>query len=307
MFKKYLPYIVLFLSVFVLFLTNYKPGTWLSGWDTLHPEFNFGLNIRRELFAGWQEYQGLGSVGGLMIAADLPRVLFLWVLSFVLPLSLLRYVFTFLMLFLGASGVYYLLHKVIFKGENYLAKRIIGISSSLYYLLNIGTVQIFYVPFDPYVVFYGFLPWLIALFLKTAENPTKKNLLIFTLVNFCAVPQGYAPTIFVVYVAVLGLIGLIQTLKEKSLRIGKRFVYLLFLIFAINSFWLFNFSYFVGTNVNSSVKSHMGFMSTQDIYLQNNKFGDIANVVQLKSFLFNFTDTDITGRYGYMMAVWENY
>ena len=73
---KIFPYLIIFLTVLILFIANYLPGTWLSGWDNLHPEFNFKLNLQREIFAGWQEYQGLGAVGGLMIAADIPRLLF---------------------------------------------------------------------------------------------------------------------------------------------------------------------------------------------------------------------------------------
>ena len=171
MFKKIFPYIIIFLSVFLLFITNYRPGTWLSGWDNLHPEFNFKLNLQRYIFSGWQEYQGLGAVGGLMIATDIPRLIFLCLMSFFLPLSTLRYVFTFLMLLLGGFGMKKLL--------KFIGNDIAALSGALFYILNIGTVQIFYVPFDPFVVFFGFLPWLVYIFLKSLENPNKKNIISF--------------------------------------------------------------------------------------------------------------------------------
>ena len=162
MLKKIFPYFVIFLTVFILFIANYRPGTWLSGWDNLHPEFNFKLNLQREIYSGWQEYQGLGATGGLMIATDIPRLIFLWLMSFFLPLSALRYVFTFLMLFLGAIGMKKLLR--------FIGNETTALSGALFYILNLGTVQIFYSPFDPFVVFFGFLPWLIYIFIKTLEQ-----------------------------------------------------------------------------------------------------------------------------------------
>src|SRR4030042_467948 len=63
----------LILSLIVLLISclNYSSNTWLSGWDNLHPEFNFSLNIKRSFFSVWQEYQGLGLLGGMGHASDL--------------------------------------------------------------------------------------------------------------------------------------------------------------------------------------------------------------------------------------------
>ena len=65
----------LFLLVFVLFLTNFSPGTYLSGWDNLHPEFNPLMNLERAWQSAWQEYQGLGLLAGMAHSADLFRQL----------------------------------------------------------------------------------------------------------------------------------------------------------------------------------------------------------------------------------------
>src|SRR6266566_455847 len=88
------PFLFLFGLVLLLFLTNYQPGTILSGWDNLHPEFDFGLNVKRSIFAVWQEYQGLGLLGGMAHSADLLRHIFLFGLSFFIPTDMLRYVWT---------------------------------------------------------------------------------------------------------------------------------------------------------------------------------------------------------------------
>jgi len=37
-------------AVVLIAVFNYQPGTFLSGWDNLHPEFNFSLNLTRSFF-----------------------------------------------------------------------------------------------------------------------------------------------------------------------------------------------------------------------------------------------------------------
>src|SRR6476469_3381933 len=93
---RHWPVVTLFATVLLLFATSYQPGTFLTGWDNLHPEFYFSMNIQRSIFAVWQEYQGLGLLGGMGHASDLPHQLFLLGLSFILPLSTVRSLWTFL-------------------------------------------------------------------------------------------------------------------------------------------------------------------------------------------------------------------
>src|SRR5579859_5285743 len=106
-----LPVLLLGGVVVILFLRNYAPGTYLTGWDNLHPEFNFWINIQRSFFAVWQQYQGLGLLGGMGHASDLVHQLILLFLSVVFPNDMLRYLWTFLMLFIGATGAYFLSKK----------------------------------------------------------------------------------------------------------------------------------------------------------------------------------------------------
>src|SRR5947209_3302816 len=101
---NYFPIGLLLVISLTLFITNYIPGTYLTGWDNLHPEFNFWLNIKRSIFSVWQEYQGLGLLAGMAHASDLPHQLLLLLASAVLPNNLLRYFYHFLMIFVGMSG-----------------------------------------------------------------------------------------------------------------------------------------------------------------------------------------------------------
>ena len=82
--KNFFP---VFIALITLFLcaVNYKAGTILSGWDTLHPEFNFTLYFKRIFFGVWQEHQGLGAVASQAHPAEMVRMLLYWPLSFVVP------------------------------------------------------------------------------------------------------------------------------------------------------------------------------------------------------------------------------
>src|SRR4030043_681641 len=93
--KDYLPLIILLFVALALAFQNYTPGTWLSGWDTLHPEFNFGLNFQRLISGVFRSEQGLGAIAAHSHMSDLPRVIILYLFHFFLPLEFLRYSYIF--------------------------------------------------------------------------------------------------------------------------------------------------------------------------------------------------------------------
>ncbi|MBI2442626.1 MAG: hypothetical protein HYV40_01815, partial [Candidatus Levybacteria bacterium] len=160
--KTHWPQLTLLLLSLTLCILNYTPGTYLSGWDTLHPEFNFSLNFQRILFGVFRPEQGLGAVAAHAHMVELPRMLLLWILSPVIPLSFLRYSYIFLMLIIGPLGMYYLVRRVLSKHTTHHSQLIVQPSflAALWYLTNLGTVQQFVVPFEMFVTEYGFLPWL---------------------------------------------------------------------------------------------------------------------------------------------------
>src|SRR3990167_10966482 len=114
--KKYKYQILRFFIVLVLFSVNYKSGTYLSGWDNLQTELNPGLAVKRAVFSVWEEYQSFGLTAGMAHAADLPRTVFLWIMSFVIPQNMIRYFYHFLMLLLGGFGMFGLLAGFGFSG-----------------------------------------------------------------------------------------------------------------------------------------------------------------------------------------------
>ncbi len=306
---KIYPAGVLLLITAFLFAGNYKPNTFLIGWDNLVPEFNFGANIQRSIFAVWQEYQGLGLLGGMGHASDLVHQIILLFLSFVLPLNTLRYFWVFLMLFLGGAGAYLLVKKVIldFSRIDSSKKQFISLLAGVFYTLNLSTVQTFYAPFEAFIGHFAALPWLLLVSLLFYKTPNRKNGLILALILFLAAPASYIPTLFVVYILSLIVILAFLMVFNHKLEAIKSAVKLFLIIVAVNAFWLFPFLYFTANNSSVALNAKINQMSTETIFLQNKAFGNVTDAMLLKGFWFNNVDPNLHGQFVYMFTPWRQY
>jgi hypothetical protein len=289
--------IILGIGIFVAF-KNYVPGTWLLGWDSLVPELNFKLNIARSLSAVWQEYQGLGLLGGMAHAADLPRQIFLLISSLFLPTSFLRYFWTFLMLCIGPLGVYFLV------GKN--SARIPGFVSAVFYLFNLVTVQIFYTPFETFVCFYGFFPWLLYFALNYLKNGGKKRLLAFFVLSILSAGAFYVQTLFVVYVVFLSVFAL-EIIANKRMVGLFRSVSLGLVTFFANAFWLLPVLYFFLTSASIPANSHINSIATPETQLMNAARTGFTNMATLKGYWFDYFDWNKAGSYDYLYKIWIAY
>lgn len=133
--------IIISIIIFFIALANFKPGTFLSGWDTLHPEFDFETNLKRVIFGVWRKEQGLGAIAGHSHMADIPRIIFLWFLHLFFPLNLLRYLYVFFCFIFGPLGIYYLIKYLLSKNVSYknnqqLAIELTSLLSSLFYIFK---------------------------------------------------------------------------------------------------------------------------------------------------------------------------
>lgn len=279
--KKYWPIAGLFLVISAIVLTNYTPGTWLTGWDNLHPEFDFVLNFRRALFSVWQEYQGLGLLAGMAHASDLFRVLFLWVMSLVIPQSFIRYFFHFSMLFLGALGTFYSAKKIFLTEHNERHRTKVALLSGLFYLLNVGTAQLFFTPFEPFSMFFGFFPWELYVLFRYLKEPTRKYLLHLALVNLIATAQAYVQTLFFVYLLVILLILFIYSITEKKFAAVKKSFFVLLIIFLMNAFWILPNAYFTFTSVSVTENAMNNRMNVDRFFESNKEKGSLHNTATL--------------------------
>ena len=287
-------------------IRNFTPGTWLLGWDDLVPELDFKLNIARSFSATWQEYQGLGLLGGMAHAADLPRQIVLWLFSFVLPTSFLRYLWAYLMLAVGSIGVFTLVSRGVLSKASGFVTRVAGFSSAVFYLFNLATVQTFYTPFETFLTFYGFFPWLLFLSIEYLKDGGRKKLLTFFIVSIMASGAFYVQTLFVVYAIFLVVFAL-----EAVVRFGKsgivRSIKLGFVTLFVNAFWLLPVIYFSLTGASVPGASHINSIATPETQVMNQARGNFTDIATLKGYWFDYYDWDKEGNHDLLYKTWIGY
>ncbi len=293
--KIKIDYFLVFLVFIALFLiyNNYTPGTFLSGWDTLHPEFNFPLYFQRA-FSFWQEHQGLGAPASQAHVAEIPRVVFLWLINLVLPMNLIRYSYFFLTIILGPVGIY-LLIKYIFnhdqEDKNSLIIKASAFLGALFYLLNIGTIQHFIVPFEMFATKFAVLGFIYLYVIKYLFEGKRKNLIIFSLITLFSSSMAHTGTLWYVYF--LGFVSFIVVFyifnHKKVTNLKQKSIQLIVFTLLINSFWLLPNIYYGLNHGSDVIASKINRLFTQEAFYFNKKYGDISDFLLFKNFLFDWS------------------
>lgn len=296
--------LALFLIFSALVVKNFPFSSWYTGWDNLHPEFNFGLNLKRALFV-WQE-KGLGFMGGHGYAATLPHTLFLAFLSLFIKTKYLRSVFTFLMLFIGSAGCFYLTQNLLGKKRR-IVTNIASFLAGLFYMLNLGTVQNFYIQLEAFIVHFAFLPWLLLFLILYLKKPGKKNLLIFALLSFFSSPQGFIPPLFIVYCLFLGIILLFYLLKNRN-SVGLKTSFMVVLTtLVMNAYWFLPVAYYTFSGSKDYLNAYNNLHSTENFIYKNKKYGQLKDVALLKGFIFEANDITDAGVLVKILKPWIDY
>jgi hypothetical protein len=301
---KIWPELFLFLLVSVLFLANYQANTFLTGWDNLHPEFAPAINLERAWQTAWQEYQGLGLLAGMAHGAEFLRQLLLWPLAFFLPIEWYRYAFIFLTLLFGVWGAYFAFG---FWGERLQARKsgqLAALLGATFYLLNFGTLQNFYVPYEAFAVFYAVFPWLFWQLAVYLTEGKARNAFFFFLFSILATPAFYVQTIFVVYGVILFAILFAFFLKKKARRWRK--ILLVLLITGVsNAFWLLPNAYFALTQSVTTIWSKNNLMATDEVAARNAAYGNFSSIIRLQGYWFDYQDFDQSGNTLYLLDPWK--
>lgn len=278
---------LLVLVVLIIFYTNYVPNTFLIGWDSLQTELNPWVAVKRAFFSVWQEYQSFGLTSGMAHASDLLRSILVWLMSFVVPISMVRYLFHLLMLLAGALGVFSLARYLLGSEKE---KDVFAFLGALFYLLNFGTVQIFSVPFEPFSIFFAMLPWELLAFLRYLEKPSKRHLISLFVINILSTPQAYLQTLFVVYILILIFLSLGYLLKKLSLEKFKNVLTSLVVILLVNAFWILPQIYFIKTSLGVVNNSKINQIATQPTYYRNVEKGSIKYLSRFEGFYYDLFD-----------------
>lgn len=324
------PLLLIFISS-IIGLRNYDPGKFLSGWDTLHPEFNFNIYWPRILDSVWQSHQGLGAVGSQAHAAEIPRMIVMEFLHLFMQMDQLRFGFAFLMLVIGPLGIFYFVRNIILKNLPKYQAELGAFAAGIMYLLNLGTLQHFYVPLEMFLVHYGFIGWVFLTATRFFETGSKRHILAFLLFSVLIIPQAHTPTLFFAFIinfcafygAVIFFLILARLFKrvfyrlrprrviddsdsEKrfSLHFSRLFI-LIFLTLLVNSFWLMPNVYFLVNHSSSIKQSKIHHLFSEEAFLQNKEFGTVRDVAILRNFLFNWGEHVGNGEMGPLMDEWS--
>lgn len=287
-------------------VANFPPNHWLSGWDNLHPEFNFGININRVFFSAWEEFQGLGLPSGMAHASDLPRLLIMWILSFILPLNSLRIVWQFLMLLVGSIGFYFFIKEFVFYRLENTNTDLYAFLGASFYLLNLGMLQNFYAPQSMFTTQYGYLPWLFMFGFGYLFNSRKFSLFWYCVVSFLASTQAYTPTLILAYFLFLGIAVLYFVVVNRFRKeVLIKSLILLLVTFAANAYWLAPFVYYLPTIAGTVQRASINVFSSDESFLLNKEYGSFDNIAILRSFWFGNTDYNISrGTFSPMFNPW---
>ena len=298
--------LLLFFVVIVLYITNYRPGTWLAGWDTLQPELNFPLYFKH-ILSVWQEHQGLGAPPAQAHLAELPRLMIYYPLSFILPLFILRFSYFFLTVLVGVLGVYFFILRAIFK-KNEAKSKAAAFAGALFYLLNLGTVQHFIVPLEMFATAFAATGWLFLTAFNYLEKASKKNLLWFSLVLFFSAPMAHTATLWYIYFFFLSIFVFLYCLffgKEKFKKLKSGAV-LIVISILINAYWILPNLYYVVNHGKEMMESKINFLFSEEAFLQNVKYGTIKDLALFRNFLFSWNVYDFEKNiFVKLFGVWE--
>lgn len=300
------PILIISLTIY-LAIVNIEPGTILSGWDSLHPEFNLSLYLKRIFFGVWQSHQGVGAVASQSHAAEIPRLLVVFLLSKVFPLIYVRYAFFFLALGVGALGVYFFTKYLLSRNKLSFVKEASFLASILY-VLNLTTVQQFYVPFEMFAVHFALVPWLFLYAIKLLRENGRKNLIIFSLFTLFGAAMAHTATLFYVYFAFLVLfVGMVFLLKKRK-EIFKRGILIVVLTLIINSFWLLPNIYYIKNHAAEVENSKISRIFSDEAFLQGKAYGDLKSLALNENFLFNWREFNFSDNsFVYTLNEWKHH
>ncbi|HRN70383.1 MAG TPA: hypothetical protein PLS49_04300 [Candidatus Woesebacteria bacterium] len=292
--KKNIYIILLLFITGIICFTTYIPGTWLTGWDTVHPEFNFQLNFERIINGVWREEQGLGTVAAHAHMSELPRYIILWIFSWFLPDSFLRYSYIFICFILGPIGMYQFTRYILQSDPN-KDTFIIGSSSflgGLFYIFNISVFHHFLVPFEMFPTKYALLPWLFFFATKYVKEKRKKDLILFTLTTFFSTPMAYAFQLWYVYFGSLCIYLFGIYIHQRSWDVFKKNIILILITLCINAYWLLPNIYFVLTNAQYIPQAHSNMLFSERMFAFNKARGSFLDVAILQGSLYDWSKFD---------------
>jgi len=275
------------------------------GWDTLHPELDFILNLKRLLLGTWREDQGVGAPAAHAHMSELPRLLLLWFLSFFVSPGLLRYFFAWICLILGPLGIYFLTKRLLPRRLNLSIRKRAAFIAALSYLCNLGTVQHFHVFFEMFATQYAALPFLMLTAVRAVSLSRAGDYACFFFLAAISAPMAYAPHLWWAFFIGFAVWLFTWAFLENSLIKARRAALLLGLSTAANAYWLLPHLHYVFSGRGAQVAlSKIHSLFSPEAFLHNAAYGTLRNLLLLRNYLFDWLYFDsFQGKF--KMLLWE--
>lgn len=288
-------------------IANFSPNTFLTGWDNLHPELNYSMNLKRLLTSSWAEYQGLGAPGAHSHAAEIPRMVIVGILNLFLETNLIRYVFVFSTLLIGSLGIYFLVKGVFLRKKDKNLRDFSAFAASLFYMLNVGTVQHYVAPFEMFNVQFALLPWLILLAIRYLDTKKYKYLLYFAVVTFFAAPMAYAVMLWIAYFGGLTIFITLNAIFQRKKDLIKPSIFIIAVTLFVNLFWLVPNLYFVFNHSDYVPTAKTNLIFSEEAFLTNQKYGNPVDIFLNKGFLFDWQIRNPNYTFEPIMGKWDTH
>ncbi|HUV71969.1 MAG TPA: hypothetical protein VMW25_03085 [Clostridia bacterium] len=233
--------------------------------------------------------------------SELPRMFLLFFFSLFFKVEFLRFFYFSACLLSGVVGVFFFLKNLVFQKET-LGVNLSSFFGALFYILNLGTLQHFYVPLEMFGTMYAFLPWLLLFSARYIANGEKKFLGGFFLITLSALPMAYAATLWYVYFVCLSLFSL----SLAVLKLGKfrRVFIVLGLTLLVNSFWLLPNLYLLVSSARNVGESKINLLFSEKAFLMDLKYANLKDTLLLKGFLFDWREYQ-DGMFLDLMRFWS--
>ncbi|GIW62081.1 MAG: hypothetical protein KatS3mg089_0933 [Patescibacteria group bacterium] len=279
---------IIIVLCFFIFASNYTPGTILSGWDTLHPEFNRILYLKRIIFGVWQEHQGLGALATQSHVAELPRLLLYYALTLIFDQSFVRYAYFFLMILFGPLGMYFFIRRIILEDNKNFQTQIASTIGGIFYLLNLGTMQHFIVPFEMFATHFASLGWVYLILISYLQTNRKLTLIAYSILTIFIASISHTPTLWYVYFVSLIIFLSTYSFLSRCQQTIKQALMIIALTITLNAFWIMPNLYFIFTDGHDVERSKIHSLFSEEAFEQNAAFGTINDFIFFKNFLFNW-------------------
>jgi hypothetical protein len=213
------------------------------------------------------------------------------------------------MLWLGPIGTYFLWKKWFINTGKFSGWG--AMLSGLFYLLNLGTVQVFFAPLEAFAVFYGLLPWAILSIVNYLSKPSRKNLILMVVAQIIFSMIGFIPPQFIAYgMMVLALlIGYVGEKRRDVAEAFKRALTVGTILLVANLYWLAPVAYYSVYGATSYAEAKNNQVSTPDFQYMSEARGKWSDVALMRGFFIDSSDSVIKGegKFFEIFEPWNNY